>query len=149
MSDRTNDHILNGPDGEIQRTLARIEESQKRSEDRIARIEAALVSRPESRAEPVPSRGGGSGFVIRNLPNYGKAKGQPIADASDHDLEWYANNCEKSVNDPSKAKWRDREEAMLAALRAEQRRRGSGGGDASGGRPFAGQQYGNDDDLQF
>jgi len=75
------------------------------------------------------SAGGGDGAVF---PNYGRSKGGPIRGASMGDLEYYANGARRSLGDPSKSRWHDRERALLAAIEAEiARQRGgeSGGGD--------------------
>lgn len=60
-----------------------------------------------------PSTGG----VV--FPNYGKSKGLPIAGASRSDLEFYANGCRRTLADPEKARWHDKERTLLAAIEAE------------------------------
>jgi hypothetical protein len=69
------------------------------------------------------------------FPNYGRSKGAPIAGASMQDLEFYANGCRRSLNDPSKSRWHDKERALLAAIEAEiaRQRGGEGGGSGGGG----------------
>jgi hypothetical protein len=77
------------------------------------------------------SGGGGDGAVF---PNYGRSKGGPIRGATMQDLEYYANGARRSLNDPGKARWHDKERALLAAIEAEiARQRGGGGGDEEGG----------------
>lgn len=71
-----------------------------------------------------PLRGGGP----TTLPNYGKAKGQPIAGADMRTLEFYANGCRKSLADPAKANWHAKEAALLEAIQDEMARQ-SGPGD--------------------
>ena len=67
------------------------------------------------------------------FPNYGRSKGGPIRGATMQDLEYYANGARRSLNDPSKARWHDKERSLLAAIEAEiARQRGSGGGDGEG-----------------
>jgi single-strand DNA-binding protein len=61
--------------------------------------------------------GGGSGAVF---PPYGRSKGQPVKGASAQDLEYYANGCRRTLADPEKARWHDRERVLLAAIEAEQ-----------------------------
>jgi hypothetical protein len=52
------------------------------------------------------------------------------------DLEYYANGARRSLADPSKSRWHDRERALLASIEAEiERQRGGGGGDYDGGGP--------------
>lgn len=58
------------------------------------------------------------------LPAYGRRKGEPILGAPIADLEWYAGNCRKSLADPGKSRWHDREREMLAKLEAEIARQG-------------------------
>lgn len=71
------------------------------------------------------------------LPNYGRAKGQPIASASIDDLHWYGERCAQSIDDPSKARWRDQEMERLAAINAELKRRGQ--------TPIGGERRADDD----
>ena len=78
---------------------------------------SGTTARSEYRvARAFPSSGGSAAGM---LPNYGRAKGQPIAGASLGDLEYYAEGCRKSLNDPSKERFHEQERATLAALEAE------------------------------
>lgn len=72
---------------------------------------AALIQARDAHARPVAT-----GLVF---PSYGRAKGQPIAGAELKDLEFYAAACRKSLADPSKARWHDKERALLEAIDAE------------------------------
>ncbi len=74
-----------------------------------ARPAAASASRP-------PPPGGGDGL---QLPNYGRSKGMPVVGASLQDLEFYANGSRRSLSDPAKARWHDKEKQLLAAIEAE------------------------------
>ena len=77
----------------------------------------ARASRPSS---------GEQGLV---LPPYGRSKGAPIAGASLQDLEFYIGGCRRTLDDPGKARWHDKERVLLAALEAEvARQRGDEGG---------------------
>jgi hypothetical protein len=67
---------------------------------------------PARRAAP-PSGGG----VV--FPPYGRSKGLPVVGASMQDLEFYANGCRRSLNDPSKSRWHDKERTLLAAIEGE------------------------------
>lgn len=69
-----------------------------------------------------PSRG--DGMV---LPPYGRSKGAPIAGASISDLEYYIQGSRRSLDDPSKARWHDKERVLLAAMEAELQRQQGGG----------------------
>ncbi|HLL06806.1 MAG TPA: hypothetical protein VK539_39900 [Myxococcaceae bacterium] len=94
--------------------------------------EAAPASAPRRAASSAggASAGGGDGGVF---PNYGRSKGGPIRGATMQDLEYYANGARRSLNDPSKSRWHDKERALLASIEAEiARQRGSGGGDGDG-----------------
>jgi hypothetical protein len=84
-------------------------------------------------AAPPPRAAGGDGMVF---PPYGRSKGQPIAGATVQDLEFYAGGCRRTLSDPGKSRWHDKERALLAAIEAELARngaapaRGGGGGNA-------------------
>lgn len=54
-----------------------------------------------------------------NFPNFGRAKGQPIAGADEKDLKFYIGAAEKSLADASKERFHAKERAALAAYRAE------------------------------
>lgn len=53
------------------------------------------------------------------FPNYGQAKGGAISGASMKDLEYYANGARRSIADPEKARFRDREQQLLAVIEWE------------------------------
>ena len=51
----------------------------------------------------------------------------PVVGASIQDLEFYANGSRRSLGDPSKARWHDKEKQLLAAIEGEiARQRGEG-----------------------
>lgn len=78
-----------------------------------------------------PTARGGDGLVF---PPYGRSKGAPIAGASISDLEYYIQGSRRSLDDPSKARWHDKERVLLAAMEAElQRQQGGGGATPRGG----------------
>ena len=68
---------------------------------------AALKSVPRATAES----GGGVCF-----PNYGGAKGQPVAGAAPKDLDYYAAGARRSLGDPEKSRFHAKETALLAAI---------------------------------
>ncbi|HEY3358168.1 MAG TPA: hypothetical protein VGQ83_33280 [Polyangia bacterium] len=74
----------------------------------------AAVDRPAPAPRAAPASGGGIVF-----PNYGRSKGVPVAGASTQDLEFYANGCRRTLNDPSKSRWHDKERVLLAAIEGE------------------------------
>jgi hypothetical protein len=74
--------------------------------------------------------GGGGGGGGEVFPPYGRSKGMPIRGASMGDLEFYANGSRRSLNDPGKSRFHDKEKLLLAAIEAEiARQKGGGGGD--------------------
>ncbi len=99
-------------------------------------------------ARRVAAPSGGDGMVF---PPYGRSKGAPIAGASVQDLEFYIGGSRRSLDDPSKARWHDKERVLLAAMEAELARRTG----AAGGSGFTGQDdYDSapphsDDDIPF
>ena len=123
----------------------------------------AQAGQPTSapRAAPAPVGPGGLPTVF---PNYGRSKGAPISGASQQDLEYYANGARRSLADPSKERFHDKERALLAAIDQELARQGSGGGGGGGGGersdgggyddgdPFGGEEPpppGDEDNIPF
>jgi hypothetical protein len=105
-------------------------------------------------ARRAASSAAGDGMVF---PPYGRSKGAPIAGASVQDLEFYINGSRRSLDDPSKARWHDKERVLLAAMEAELARRTGGNGSRGGndGGGFAGPDdydagpVPSDDDIPF
>lgn len=89
-------------------------------------------------ADPAPSRGSReaapSGDRGPVFPPYGRSKGAPIAGASEQDLEYYIAGSRRSLDDPSKSRWHDKERALLSSMEAELARQQRGGG--GGGSDF-------------
>ncbi len=56
------------------------------------------------------------------FPNYGKAKGEAVRGAPIADLDYYGAGAVRSLTDPSKARFHDRERVLLASIEAERRR---------------------------
>jgi hypothetical protein len=77
-------------------------------------IGSPFAAGPERRSNP--PAGGGDGMVF---PPYGRSKGAPIVGASMQDLEFYAAGSRRSLADPAKARWHDKERVLLAAIEAE------------------------------
>lgn len=122
MNEKPNDKPNVKDDGTI--IMGLDESSRAFITAQVDRIIAALGSRPASS----PTNTGGqranrttapSGSLPTELPNYGKSKGAPIYGASAEDLDYYANGCRKSLADKAKARFHDKERAMLAAIEAE------------------------------
>ncbi|NOJ93381.1 hypothetical protein HMI51_10615 [Corallococcus coralloides] len=110
---------------------------------------APAYRRPASSG--APSGGGGGDGTL--LPNYGRSKGAPVYGASLQDLEFYANGARRSLADPSKSRWHDKERQLLTAIETEiarQRGEGGGGGEpparGGGGGRGGGYGYGNPPD---
>jgi hypothetical protein len=107
-------------------------------------------------ADPAPSRGfreaassGDRGLVF---PPYGRSKGAPIVGASVQDLEYYISGSRRSLDDPTKSRWHDKERVLLSAMEAElERQRGSGGagGDFAPPDDYDGAPAHSDDDIPF
>jgi|SRR6185312_12383863 len=68
---------------------------------------------------PAQASGGGPVF-----PPYGRAKGMPVHGAPEGDLRFYAGGARRSIGDPSKARFHDKERALFAAIQAELARQG-------------------------
>ena len=145
------------PDGRVEQV--RVGTAFKNAEGFTLKLgEMSIGSAPDA-AAAAPRRaasgggggGGGDGMVF---PNYGRSKGAPIAGASMQDLEFYANGARRSLNDPSKSRWHDKERQLLSAIEAEiARQQGGGGGGGEsygGGGGYGGGRGGggfNDDDI--
>ncbi len=98
----------------------------------ISMGQLSIGSTPAPRAAAGGSAGasgGGDGLVF---PPYGRSKGMPVRGGSMQDLEYYANGCKRTLNDPSKSRWHDKERVLLAAIEAEVARQGGGSGGGSG-----------------
>lgn len=116
------------------------------SELRIATGAAAEAQ--SRRATPIASPPGG-GMVF---PNYGRSKGQPIAGATMGDLEYYAAGCRRTLADPAKSRWHDKERTLLAAIEAEiTRQQGMPPMDREGPPPdeWGGPPAATDEDIPF
>lgn len=95
--------------------------------DELDRDAAAPVPRaPSGQSRPAPAaqrRPAPQQRPTDNLPTtfppFGKAKGALIRDALQKDLEFYVSAAQRSLTDPSKARFHDKERANLAAYEAE------------------------------
>ena len=93
----------------------------------LGELSIGVVADPAtSRASRNTPPSGDRGLVF---PPYGRSKGAPIAGASVQDLEYYMAGSRRSLDDPSKSRWHDKERALLSVMEAElARQRGSSGG---------------------
>jgi len=93
----------------------------------VLRLGELTIGEPASTAprsaRPVAPRSTG---LPTSLPNYGRSKGAPIFGASASDLKYYAEGARRSLADPSKARFHEKERALLVAIEAEVARQGSG-----------------------
>lgn len=106
---------------------------------------AARQAPAYGQSAPAPAYSGGAPTVF---PPYGRSKGMPIEGASMQDLEYYANGCRRTLNDPGKARWHEKERALLAVIEAEIQRQ-SGGGSGGGGYDNEPPPPGDDDNIPF
>ena len=109
---------------------------------RLDRIEQAIGGALQRRdgAAPRPASSGGGSPVVK----FGRDKGRALADVDD--LTWYRAAIARSVADPDKAQYHDRNIADLAAIDDEIARRSGGGAPAPApaALPFP-----EDDDVPF
>ena len=91
----------------------------------------AARAAPKAASRPSGS-GGGDGMVF---PNYGRSKGLPISGASMQDLEFYANGARRTLSDPGKQRFHDKERVLLAAIETEMARQGGSSRGAGGNMP--------------
>lgn len=68
---------------------------------------------------------------------WGKSKGTPLSQAGEKDLKWCLEFASNSVDNPEKAKFRDQNIALVAAIQAELARRAAGGPKAEAPKPAA------------
>lgn len=117
--------LVKRPDGSVESvrvgTAVRAEDGFRLS---LGELSIGLTADPaQSRAPREASASGDRGAVF---PPYGRSKGAPIAGASIADLEYYINGSRRSLNDPGKARWHEKERALLAVMEAELARQRGG-----------------------
>lgn len=134
------------PDGSLESvrvgTAVRVEDGFRLSLGELTiGATADPVSAPARRA--TSSNDGGLVF-----PPYGRSKGAPIAGASTQDLEFYISGCRRTLDDPGKSRWHEKERVLLAALEAELARQ-QGGELASPPDDYDDIPAPSDDDIPF
>jgi hypothetical protein len=104
---------------------------------RLGEMTMAMAAAPAAGARAYSGGGGGGGDASGGvLPNYGRSKGMPIRGASMQDLEFYLNGARRTLADPGKARFHDKERQLMAQLEAElARQKGAGGGGDDDGPP--------------
>ena len=116
---------------------------------KLGELSIGLVADPASSRGSREGASSGGGMVF---PPYGRSKGAPIAGASVQDLEYYISGSRRSLDDPSKARWHDKERTLLAAMEAElARQRGGGSSDGGGSESPPPDDYDGplDEDIPF
>lgn len=100
---------------------------------------------------PAPQRQAPAGNLPAVFPNYGRAKGEPIKGAHPDNLRFYLKGAQRSLADASKAKFHDKERALLNAIEAELARQNGGAGDQdpNNGREIDEIPPPGDDDAPF
>lgn len=126
------------PDGRVEHV--RVGTAYKREEGFSLRMGELSIGAVPDAASSAPRRaassagagggGGGGGGDGSVFPNYGRSKGGAIYGATMQDLEYYANGARRSLADPSKSRWHDKERALLASIEAEIARQRGGDADA-------------------
>lgn len=123
--------------------------------DEIKGLRADMKTRPQAPSGAQTQRTGASGGGAC-FPNYGRSKGQPVAGATEVDLQYYAAGCRRTLADPDKARWYDKERALLETIEAEIRRQGGDTGQGSlapsgnmGQQPDPTGNWGAEDDPPF
>jgi hypothetical protein len=115
------------PDGSVEHVRVGI--AVRRGETftvQLAELTIGAFAEPATRrpaAPAAPPAGGG----VAVFPNYGRSKGAAIAGATTQDLEYYAAGARRTLADPNKARFHDKERQLLAAIEAELARQGGGG----------------------
>jgi hypothetical protein len=119
------------PDGTVEQV--RVGTATKSGDGFLVRLneltigQAHAVPGGRGAAERGPARPpGGPAGLPTVLPNYGRSKGMPIAGASVQDLEFYANGARRTLADPSKSRFHEKERLLLAAIDTELARQGHG-----------------------
>lgn len=115
--------------------------------DSIGALHLKVDALLKQNARPTSSGSSSSNGGVAVFPNYGRRKGEPVFGAAMDDLDYYANGCRRSLADPAKARWHDKERTLLAAIEAEIARQSGGSGGASAAdQP----EFGSlDDDIPF
>lgn len=106
----------------------------------------ATPDAPSTSARRPAAASGADGMVF---PPYGRSKGAPIVGASIKDLEFYASGCRRTLDDPAKSRWHEKERVLLAAIEAELARQGAGGDNGGFSSDEDGPPAYTDDDVPF
>lgn len=122
------------PDGSIEHV--RVGTAQRRGEGFVVRMAELTIGAPATAARtPAVAHGSGGGAEGMVFPNYGRSKGAPIRGASRQDLDFYANGARRTLSDPGKARFHEKEKVLLQAIEAEIARQQGGTSHLSGEEP--------------
>ncbi len=89
-------------------------------------------------------------FTIRREILWESDTATPAEVSKRSPLDFYINGSRRSLDDPSKARWHEKERVLLAAMEAEFARQRGGGGGAPGRDSFdEPPPYSDDDDVPF
>ncbi len=106
-------------DGRVE--LVRVGTARREGDGFTLRLgEMTVGSTPDAPAPTRRAAPAGEGGMV--FPPYGRSKGLPIAGASMQDLEFYLKGCKRTLADPGKARWHDKERVLLQAIEAEMAR---------------------------
>ncbi len=106
-------------DGSVEQV--RVGTAYRRGEGFVLRLDELTIGEAAAAAAGRES-GHAHGGTPTVFPPYGRSRGKPIAGASREDLEFYAQGARRTLADPSKARFHDKERALLEAIEAELRR---------------------------
>jgi hypothetical protein len=107
------------PDGRVE--LVRVGTARREGDGFTLKLgELSIGGVPDAPAAARRAAPAGEGGMV--FPPYGRSKGQPIAGASTQDLDFYAKGCRRTLADPGKARWHDKERVLLQAIEAEMAR---------------------------
>ncbi len=131
------------PDGSVEQV--RVGTAVRSGDGFVIRLElnvggggaAPRTSVPSAAPRPAATSGGYSGPLPTNFPNYGRSRGAPIQGATQGDLDYYANGARRTLNDPGKSRFHDKERALLAAIEAELSRTGKTAGAPAPAKSYA------------
>src|SRR5262249_30205300 len=113
------------PDGSVEHV--RVGTATRRGDGFSLQLGEMSIGAGEVTAEPPPAssrRAASSQTGGMVFPNYGRSKGAPTAGAPLQDLEYYAAGARRTLGDPSKSRFHEKERQLLAAIEAELARQG-------------------------
>lgn len=121
---------VNRPDGSVEQV--RVGTATRTGEGFSLSLGAMSIGGTPVAAAPRAAAPTGPGGEPTVFPPYGRSKGMPIRGASLQDLEFYKSGCLRTLNDPGKARFHDKERGLLAVIEAELKNQGGGGGGGGG-----------------